>query len=115
MKLMVYKIHNLLKINNVCSLRSVAHVKEARRRPEFIDMDRKLVHFVNTALLGTDQQIIVFLDAISVALQRIEPHFQAIGAEEETPEEIVEETAKENMPLFDEQNEIFIGHDHSYF
>ncbi|KAI3408848.1 hypothetical protein GPALN_007445 [Globodera pallida] len=43
---------------------------------------------------------IVFLDAISVALQRIEPHFQAIGVEEETPEEIVEETAKENMPLF---------------
>uniref|UniRef100_A0A914H5G2 Uncharacterized protein n=1 Tax=Globodera rostochiensis TaxID=31243 RepID=A0A914H5G2_GLORO len=89
--------------------------KLPRRRPEFIDMDRKLVHFVNTALLGTDQQIIGFLDAISMALQRIEPHFQAIGAEEGTSEEKVEETAEENMPLFGEQNEIFIGHDHSYF
>uniref|UniRef100_A0A914HW00 Uncharacterized protein n=1 Tax=Globodera rostochiensis TaxID=31243 RepID=A0A914HW00_GLORO len=89
--------------------------KLSRRRPEFIDMDRKLLHFVNTALLDTDQQIIVFLDAISMALQRIEPHFQAIGAEEETQEEIVEETDEENMPLFEEQNEIFIGHDHSYF
>uniref|UniRef100_A0A914HMA8 Uncharacterized protein n=1 Tax=Globodera rostochiensis TaxID=31243 RepID=A0A914HMA8_GLORO len=61
-------------------------------------------------LLGTDQQIIVFLDAISMALQRIEPHFQAIGAVEETPEEIMEETEEENMSLLEEHNEISIDH-----
>uniref|UniRef100_A0A183BRC8 SRP54 domain-containing protein n=1 Tax=Globodera pallida TaxID=36090 RepID=A0A183BRC8_GLOPA len=54
------------RIQTVQEVREALAKKLPRRRPEFIDMDRKLVHFVNTALLGTDQQIIVFLDAIAI-------------------------------------------------
>ena len=47
------------------------------RRREYIQMDRTLQHIVRTAPLNTDQSILVFMEAISLALQRLEVDLEA--------------------------------------
>uniref|UniRef100_A0A914I456 Uncharacterized protein n=1 Tax=Globodera rostochiensis TaxID=31243 RepID=A0A914I456_GLORO len=75
-------------------------------------MDRQLLNLVKNARLGTDQEIGVFLEAVSLSLQRLEPNLLDFPLAEEV----------ENDPPTDDQNEneavnfpgdsAFIDHDY---
>uniref|UniRef100_A0A914I3W6 MULE transposase domain-containing protein n=1 Tax=Globodera rostochiensis TaxID=31243 RepID=A0A914I3W6_GLORO len=62
------------RLQNAQNIRGDSGMCVDGRRPEFAEMDRQLLNLVKNARLGTDQEIGVFLEAVSLSLQRLEPN-----------------------------------------